>query len=326
MPQQPKPPAAAIKAAMGPLEWGMLLTLSLLWGGSFFFVAIAVADLPTLTIVVTRVGLAALTLWGIVLLMGRAMPKDPSVWAAFFVMGLLNNAVPFALIVWGQHSIASGLASILNATTPLFGVVVAGVFLADERASVHKVIGVLIGFLGVTAMIGVDVLSGLGSHIWGQLAILGAALSYAFAGAFGRRFRTLGVVPIIVAAGQVTASTLILAPIAIAVDRPWTLAAPSAATVAALIALAMLSTAIAYVLYFQILQRAGATNLLLVTFLVPVTAILLGWLVLGERLGWPQFLGMALIGLGLIAIDGRLIKRPRAPRIVARRTAPGGLE
>ncbi len=316
---QPDQVSTAISQSMGFVEWAMLLTLSVLWGGSFFFIGVAVADLPTLTIVVLRVGLAALALWAIVLLLGRAVPKGRAVWGAFFGMGVLNNVVPFGLIVWGQQTIASGLASILNATTPLFTVVIAALLLADERASPLKLVGVTVGFLGVIVMIGLDALSGLGAGVFAQVAVLGGALSYAFAGVYGRRFKRLGVDPIVTAAGQVTASTLILAPAALMVDRPWMLTAPSGATWASIVALAVLSTACAYILYFQILQRAGATNLLLVTFLIPVSAILLGALVLGERLGWVHALGMALIGLGLAAIDGRLFKRrPPAP---ARRTA-----
>lgn len=291
---------------MGPLEWAMLLVLSVLWGGSFFFVGVAVADLPTLTIVVLRVGLAALALWIIVLVLRCPVPRDPAVWRAFLGMGFLNNVVPFGLIVWGQQTIASGLASILNAATPLFTVVVAGLLLTDERMTPLKIAGVIVGMIGVSVMIGVDALAGVTSDVLAQLAVLGGALSYAFAGVYGRRFRTMGVDPIVTAAGQVTASTLLLLPVVLLVDQPWTLAMPSAATWLSMLALAVLSTAFAYILYFQILQRAGATNLLLVTFLIPVSAILLGAAILGERLEPVHFTGMALIGVGLAALDGRL--------------------
>ena len=320
LPQQPHP---AISQSMGAAEWAMLLTLSVLWGGSFFFVGVAVSELPTLSIVVLRVGLAALTLWAVVWLLRRPIPTSAAVWLAFFAMGLLNNVVPFGLIVWGQQTIASGLASILNATTPLFTVVVAGVLLADERAGALKLAGVAIGFAGVVVMIGTDALSGLTTGVWAQLAVLGAALSYAFAGVYGRRFKRLGIDPVVTAAGQVTASTVLLAPAAILVDRPWALAAPSATTWAAIVGLAVLSTALAYILYFRILERAGATNLLLVTFLIPVSAILLGSLVLGERLQWVHLLGMALIGVGLAAIDGRLFRQGRG-RAQRRQSAGAG--
>ena len=288
--------------------WALVLTLSVVWGGSFFFVEIAVTELPPLTIVLLRVGLAAITLHLVLRLAGQGLPSTPAVWGAFFGMGLLNNAIPFSLLVWGQTHIASGLAAILNATTPLFGVIVAGALLADERATWSKVAGVVVGFAGAVVMIGFGALEGLGTDLFAQLACLGAALSYAFAGAFGRRFRRLGITPLQTATGQVTASSLLLLPMALVFEQPWTLPLPSLETGLAVIALAVLATAFAYILYFRILAVAGATNLLLVTFLVPVTAILLGSLVLGERLSTEHFAGMMLIALGLTAIDGRPLR------------------
>ena len=290
----------------------MLVALSILWGGSFFFVGVAVAELPTLTIVVLRVGLAAIALWAIVLVLGLPLPRGRLIWGSFLVMGLLNNVAPFALIVWGQQTIGSGLASILNATTPLFTIVVAGFLLADEKFSSAKLTGVVAGFLGVVTMIGPDAVLTLSADVTAQLAVLGAALSYAFAGVYGRRFKRMGVDPIVAAAGQVTTSAILLAPVALFVDRPWLLSPPSASVWGAIIAVAILSTALAYILYFKLLARAGATNLLLVTFLIPVTAILLGVFGLGETLEAAQLFGMALIGFGLIAIDGRLLKSVRA--------------
>lgn len=301
-------PTSSATLSMGTREWVMLLLLSVLWGGSFFFVGVAVKDFPTLTIVLLRVGLAAMALWGVVALLGRPLPRNSHAWIAFLAMGVLNNVIPFGLIVWGQQSIASGLASILNATTPLFTVAVAGLLLSDERINGSKLLGIGVGFAGVVVMIGPGALSGLGTDAVAQLACLGAAMSYAFAGVFGRRFKRLAIDPIVVAAGQVTGATLVLAPFALAIDRPWTLSMPPISTWAAIVALALLSTALAYILYFQILQRAGATNLLLVTFLVPVSAIALGVLVLGEHLSGPQIAGMTLIGAGLLAIDGRVLK------------------
>lgn len=289
-------------------EWGMLLALSVLWGGSFFFNGVAVSDLPALTIVLARVALAAVILLLVCRATGVRMPRDGRTWAAFGVMGLLNNAIPFTLIVWGQHHIASGVASILNATTPLFGVVLAHLLTADERLTPLKLGGVAVGLLGVAVMIGLDALGTLGADLPAQLAVLAAALSYALAGLWGRRFRRMGVAPLATATGQVCASGAMLLPLVLLVDRPWTLPMPSLATWGALLGLAALSTALAYVLYFRILATAGATNLLLVTFLIPVSAILLGILLLGEALEPQHLLGMALIGAGLAAIDGRLVR------------------
>lgn len=299
---------AEINRRMGAAEWALLLALSVLWGGSFLFVGVAVRELPPLTIVVARVALAALALHLVLRAGGRALPRDRRVWAAFFAMGLLNNAVPFTLIAWGQAYIASGVASILNATTPLFTVLVAHVLTADERATPQKVAGVVVGLLGVAAMIGGDALRSLGVDVAAQLAVLAGAVSYAFAGVFGRRFKAMGVGPLETAAGMLTASTLLLAPLMLALDRPWSLSGPSGAALGAVIGLALVSTALAYILYFRILATAGATNLLLVTFLIPVSAILFGAAFLGERLDPRHFVGMALIGLGLAAIDGRAVE------------------
>jgi drug/metabolite transporter (DMT)-like permease len=223
-------------------------------------------------------------------------------------MGVLNNVIPFSLIVWGQAHIASGLASILNAMTPLFTVVVAHFLTADEKLTPQRAAGVAIGFGGVAVMVGPAALQGFGTDLLAQLACLAAAVFYSFAGVYGRRFRRLGLAPLQTAFGQVATSSLLLVPLALLVDRPWTLPMPGLATWAAVIGLAVVSTAFAYGLYFRILARAGATNVLLVTFLVPVSAILLGALVLGERLQPRHFAGMALIGVGLAAIDGRLAR------------------
>lgn len=284
----------------------MLLALSTVWGGSFFFNEIAVKDLPVFTVVVSRVALAAIILLIIMRLRGERLPQDRRVWTAFFAMGLLNNAIPFSLIVWGQQYIASGVASILNASTPLFTVILAHFLTSDERMTRGRFAGILIGFAGVAVMIGLDAIGELGVGILAQLLCLGGAISYAFAGIYGRRFRAMGITPMGTATGQVIASSLIMMPLVMVVDRPWTLPPPSLTAIGALIGVAAISTALAYVLYFRILATAGATNLLLVTFLIPVSAILLGIAFLGEILLPRHIAGMALIGCGLAAIDGRL--------------------
>lgn len=287
----------------------MLVSLSLLWGGSYLFIGILVKVWPPLTIVTARVLLAALALWLFVRLMRVEIPFNRSVWLAFLGMGFLNNVIPFCLIVWGQTHIASGLAAILNATTPLFGVLVAHVLTPDEKLTVNRLVGVLIGIVGVAVMIGPTVLGHFGSDAWGEIAVLAAALCYSFAGIFGRRFKRMGLSPLAPATGQVTVSSFLLLPVALIVDQPWTLAVPQAPTWAALFGLAFLSTAVGYILFFRILSSAGATNIMLVTILIPPSAILLSALVLGEQLAGRHFLGMALILLGLVAIDGRLLRR-----------------
>ena len=297
----------AVNTIMNRREWAMLVTLSVLWGGSFFFAEIALESLPPLTIVTLRVGLAAIALWLVVLALKLPIPNSTPIWIAFLTMGLLNNVLPFSLIVWGQSQISSGLAAILNATAPLFGVIVAGILLRDESATPIKLTGVIVGFAGVIVMM--DLSSIATSSLLAQLAILAAALSYACASVYGRRFKATGLNPILVAAGQVTGSTLLLLPIALWVDGNDPYADVPAQVWAAIISLAVFSTAAAYILYFNLLASAGATNILLVTLLVPVSAILLGWLFLEESLQTPHVIGMAMIALGLSAIDGRLWRR-----------------
>jgi drug/metabolite transporter (DMT)-like permease len=298
-----------VNRRMNRSEWLALVLLSVLWGGSFFFVGIQVKALPPFTIVFLRVGLAAIILNVLVKALGKKMPVEPSTWRAFLGMGLLNNAVPFCLAVWGQGHIASGLAAILNATTPISTVIVAHLFTEDEKLTRNRLLGVAIGFLGVVVLIGPDSLKGLGVNVLAQAAVLAAAVSYAFAGVYGRRFRRFGIEPILTATGQVTASAMLLFPIAMIVDAPWTLSLPPLPVWEAVVGSAVLSTALGYVLYFRILATAGATNLLLVTFLIPVSAILMGSYGLGEHLEARHFVGLAFIGAGLAAIDGRFFAR-----------------
>ena len=299
----------AINRTMNSQEWGFLLALSVLWGGSFFFAGVAVKELPPFTIVSLRVAIAAIVLNIILRIQNLHLPRSKTAWRAFFGMGILNNVIPFSLIVWGQSHLASGLAAILNATTPLFTVAVAHFLTQDEKMTGSRLIGVIIGFIGVAVMIGGKSSFMLGNEIVAQLACLSGALSYAFAGIYGRRFKKMGIPPMVTATGQVTASSVILLPIMLIIDQPWTLVLPSTGAIAALFGLALLSTALAYIIYFRILSTAGATNLLLVTFLIPVTAIFLGISILGERLELRHLVGTILIGAGLAAIDGRLWKR-----------------
>ncbi len=296
-----------ISRNMGPAEWTMLLVLSVIWGGSFFFFAIAVKALPTFTIVLLRVGLGTLALWGLLLILGVAIPRDPLIWRNFLIMGLINNAIPFSLIVWGQKELAPGLAAILNATTPFFTVLVANALTRDEKISWMRLAGAVAGLTGAAMMMGYDIAAQFGGSLAAQLAVIGAAVSYAFASVFGRRFGTLP--PLLTATGQTTGSSLILLPLALLVDRPWNLPMPGTDIWLAVAGLAFLCTSLAYVLFFTILKRSGATNIVLVTFLVPVSAILLGAAFLNERLGPQHAFGMLAIGLGLALIDGRAFRR-----------------
>ena len=302
----------SVNRTMSPAEWAMLIALSVLWGGSFFFVAIALRDFPPITTALLRIGLAALALNLLLRAIGMKIPFNLPLWRDFLVMGLLNLAIPFALIAWGQTRIDSGLASIFNATTPFSTAVAAHFLTHDERLRPNRLAGVSIAFAGVLLIIGVDALHGLGVRLGGELAVWAATWSYALAGIFGRRFSTgelrrMGVNPLVTAAGQMTGATLIIAPFALVIEHPWTGPLPSWETGAAVAGMSLLSTALASILYFRILSTAGATNSLLVTLLMPVTAMILGMTVLGERLDLRHFAGCALLAAGLAAIDGRIM-------------------
>lgn len=300
-----------INRQMTPTEWVLLILLSLLWGGSFYFNGVAVRDIPVLTIVLGRVSIAALALYLFLRVSGRHMPRDYSIWRAFFIMGFFNNFVPFSLIVWGQTYLASGYASVINATTPIFAVIAAHFLTSDEPMSANRVIGIVIGFAGVFALVGPDIANGIGVGVMAQFAILGASLSYGYASVFGRQFKAMKINPIVTATGQVTASSVLLFPFVLLIDQPWQLPMPGLGSIGAVIGIATLSTAFAYILYFRILETAGATNLSLVTLLIPPSAIILGILFLDEMFRPQHLAGMALIAAGLLAIDGRIINRFR---------------
>ncbi|MGI8932243.1 MAG: DMT family transporter [Sphingomicrobium sp.] len=317
--------APMINNVMNRGEWAILLALSVIWGGAFFCIKVAVTHVEPLTYVWLRLTIAAGALW-LVLRWQRDRLKLPrQVWTAIILLALLNNVIPFALFGWGQMHIASGLASILNATTPIWGVIVAHLLTRDERMTPMKLVGVLVGFGGVAVMIGPGLMSNLGFDYLGQLACLAGAFCYALAGVWARRFKALGITPLKVAAGQLIIGAAIMAPVAMIVEQPWLQPAPPLEAWGAIIALALVCTAFAYILYFKLIDSAGATNALLVTLLVPPTAILLGGLFLGERLTLVQLAGLGFIALGLAAIDGRLFAmfRKRSPPSAPPPVAPG---
>lgn len=286
-------------------DWGLLILLSVLWGGSFFFAKVIVQEIPPFTLVLVRFASAAAAL-GIYLAVSRIrLPRSATAWAAFAGMGALNNLIPVALIAWAQLTIASGLASVLIATTPVFSILAAHCVTADDRMSANKLAGIVLGIAGVAALVGVGTLDGSPRSLLAMLGCLAAALSYGVANVFGRRFKRMGLPPAVGAFGQLAATAVMVAPAAVVFDQPWHLPPPSMAVWVSMLGLVLLSTAMAYAIYFRLLASAGTTNVSLVTLLIPVSAILLGTFVLGERLSSLQFAGMALIGLGLVAIDGR---------------------
>ena len=299
-------PAPMIRITMNGRDWAILGTLALIWGGAFFLIGVAVHHVPPFTYVLTRLTMAAAAMWAMLAWRREKLDLPRQAWAAIVLLALLNNALPFTLFGWAQTHIASGLASILNATTPIWGVIVAHLFTADEKITPRKLAGVAIGFAGVAVMIGPGLLSALGGGVLAKLACVVASLAYALAGVWARRFKKMGVSPFSVTTGQLTVGALMMLPVALIGDRPWTMAFPPVQALAAIAALAVVCTAFGYVLYFRLIDRAGATNALLVTLLVPPTAILLGVLFLGEVIAAHDIAGLALIALGFAAIDGRL--------------------
>lgn len=300
--------APMIRTQMNRRDWAILGALALIWGGAFFFIGVAVRHVPPFTYVFVRLTMAAIAMWAFLWWRGQPLALPRTAWSAILLLALLNNALPFVLFGWAQTHIASGLASILNATTPIWGVIVAHLFTADEKITPRKAVGVLIGFGGVAAMIGPALFASIGDSVLAQLACVVASLAYALAGVWARRFRKMGVSPISVTTSQLTVAAIMMLPMSLIGDRPWTMNFPPIEAIAAIAALAVVCTAFGYVLYFKLIDSSGATNALLVTLLVPPTAVLLGVAFLGETITPLDLVGLALIAIGLAAIDGRLLK------------------
>ena len=304
---------STLQKTLSARAWLSLFVLALIWGGSFLSVHVALEEIGFLTAVAHRTGWAMLILWGYIAWRRLPLPKDPRIWGAFFVMGLLNNVIPFSLMAWGQLHIPTGLTSILNASTAIFGVVTAAIFFADEQLTARKVIGVSLGFIGVATAIGLSALTQIDIRSLAQLAVIGGTLSYALAGVWARKTMA-GLTPQVAAAGMLTGSSLIAIPTAWIIEGPFTFALQPQ-TWAAIGYYAIIATAIAYLLYYQVLAMAGSGNLMLCTLLVAPVAIILGALVLGEALALQAYLGFGLLALGLVIIDGRLLRslqhRPR---------------
>jgi drug/metabolite transporter (DMT)-like permease len=287
------------------ISGSLLFALAAVWGGSFFFAEIALREVPPLTIALHRVFWALPALFLVVVWQRIQIPKSIKAWICYLVMGGLNNAIPFSLIFWGQVSIESGLASILNGTTAVFGAVVAGLFLVDEPLTTRKIFGAIFGVFGVAAIMGFDALINFDLRNLAQLAILGAALSYAFASVWGKRFLS-DYPPVMNAFGMLVGSTLLMIPVSIYSEGVPSLNL-SGEVWASILAISILSTAVAYLLYFKILIRAGSANLMLVTLLIPPIAVGLSFTFLDERLGIEALYGFGLIAVGLIITDGRLL-------------------
>ena len=300
-----------INRTMDGGQWASLGLLAIVWGGAFFFIDVAVAEVAPLTFVWTRLVIAAAALWLYLWARGQLPKLPPGALGSMAILAFLNNALPFTLFAWGMTHIDGGLGSILNATSPIWAVLVAHLFTRDEPVTPGKLFGVALGLGGVVVMIGPDLPTQVGDQALAQLACLAGALSYAFAGVWARRFRVMAIPPASVAAWQLAAAAAMMTPLALAFEQPWLAPLPSASAWAAIVLLAVVCSSFAYIIYFRLIDGAGATNALLVTLLVPPVAIVLSALFLDERLAPQHFGGLALIAAGLAAIDGRLLRRAR---------------
>ena len=289
----------------------LLLFLSVLWGGSFLFAKIAVTAIPVAVALAARVIIGAIGLGVYLIATGHKLPREGRIWRMFLFMGIFNNAIPFGLLFWAQTEISAGLGAILNATTPIFTLIIAHLMTRDEKITRDKLMGIAIGFCGVAVLVGPSLLFDPGRATWAKIACIIASISYGCASVFGRRFAREKISPISATFGQVVTSSILILPIAVFFNPIESIAHAEPRVLLSLLALGLVSTSFAYVLFYKILARAGATNVSLVTLLVPVSATILGALVLGETLTPMQGLGMALIGVGLLVMDGRVFKFAR---------------
>ena len=297
-------------------DWGIILFLSLLWGGAFFMIALGLRSFPPITLAFMRMALAVPPMLLALKYLGQKLPTDSRSWRQLFVLGGLNAAFPFMLFFWGQSYIGTGLGSILNATTPLWGVVLAHLFTRDEKATPSRLLGVLLGLAGIVVMVGTGALKGMTSDVLAQLACLSATVLYALAAIYGRTLSQSTMTPIVVATGQVFTAAVLILPFMLVFDQPWTLPFARWDAWIGAIGLAIPSTAFAYFLYFRLIDRAGASNAMLVAFIIPVVAIVLGVVALGESVSVKEMIGAVLIALGLVAIDGRVFAKLARTRSV----------
>lgn len=289
--------------------WLLIGILSILWGGAFFLIEVGLRSYPPITLVFMRLVLAVPPMWIAMRRMGQRLPSEPRVWGLLAVVGALNCALPFILFFWGQQYLDSGYASILNATTPLWGVITAHFLTSDEKATPARILGVLIGMAGIVVMVGPEAMKGLSNNLLAQIACIVSTIFYSFAAIYGRRLSQTELTPMAVATGQTMMAALMMVPVVVLIDQPWTMAAPRLDSTLAGLTLALFSTALAYTLYFRLIDRSGASNAQLVAFLMPILAVILGIAFLGESLSGGQIAGAALIAVGLAILDGRLVAR-----------------
>ena len=296
-----------------------LLLLAALWGPSFLFIKVAVEDIPPLTLVVGRVGIAAVLLYLLLRFQGRTLPKFGPTWKHFAIMAFFQNAFPFALFNWGELHIDSALAAILNGTTPLFTIILAHFFVADDRITGSKVVGILLGFGGLMMLIAPSLVGGVQATTWGLLAIALASASYGIAIVYSR-LNLRGQPPLVAPTAQLGLAALYMLPLSLLIEQPYRLPAPALSSLGALLALAVFGTAVAFVVFYHIINRVSATYTSMVTYLVPIVGVFLGIVVLSEQLHWSAYAGCALILIGVMIVNGlfdkpfkRLRRRPAGP-------------
>ena len=297
---------------MGGTEWALLGLHAMLWGSAYFFIAVANKELPVFTITSLRMVPGVLLISSMVLLAGHRFPARLADWLAFARLALLNNYVPFCLIAWAQHQVSGGMAAVFCATTPLFGLFLAHVLTHDEKLSSNKLAGVVLGIVGVGILALPDLMAGKPGPLMAKLALLGAAVMYALGGIYSRRL--VGYPPMVMSAAHMMMTLVLSLPLMLIVDRPWTLAMPSWAAIGAVIGTGVFASALASIIYFTLIKRAGATNALLVTLVLPLTPMILGYMFLGDRLSLREVGGAVIIGLALLMIDGRLVRKLFARR------------
>lgn len=285
--------------------WALLFLLSVLWGSSFFFIEIALRDISIFTIVFARVGIAALVLTVYVYATGHQLPGKITIWGQFILLGALRAAIPISLIVWAETQINSSLAGILNSTSPLFTAIIAHHLTPDDKLTRSRLLGIVMGMIGVGVLIGPDALQGFGVQVIAQLAMLGATCSYGFAAVYGRQFK--GTSPTVSATGMLIGAALLIFPLAL-LEQPWTLSL-SLLSVSAILGLSLLSTALAFIVWFQLIFSVGASNTSMVTFLIPITALVLGLFILDETMNLTSFIGLMIILAGLAIAQNRFMKQ-----------------
>jgi drug/metabolite transporter (DMT)-like permease len=298
-----------ITLKMGWHEWLMLCLCAMLWGSAYVFNAVAIKELPHLTITFGRLVVASLFLQIVLRMYGLSMPRGWAVWRSFFMMTLLSNIGPYLLVLRGQMGTTSGLAAVLTATTPLFTILLAHAFTHDERMTANKLIGVLVGIAGVAIVVGFDAWAGASASFVAKLALVAASFMYAIGSIYAKRFS--GLPPLVIAACIMTSGALVSLPLSFYFDRPWTLAMPSLEVLLAVLCTGIFGSALAAISYFRLFTVAGATNAMLVTLLLPVTPIIGGAIYLGERLAPREIAGGIVIMLALVIIDGRMFRMLR---------------